>query len=386
MAESARAKYHIIRAKLADSIRSGRLKPGSRLPAERTLAKQFSVSPMTARRALHELVEAGLLERRSRDGTYVHPNGSKALAQTTLNLIYLGFGQSRAGEIIRHANLAARERGWAFHVIRLDGLSEQIGARSISHGNLSIVLADEDGLRGCIGDAMEQAGGRSVVLGNRLDHRGVPSVLADDAEGIRLAIEHLLAKGHHRVALVSDNPEHTVDRAQIDAWRSCFVGRATREELDRRLIVVNTPRFECPFRYTHRAVTRYLTSGDADVTAMVCLTDELAVATMAASRDAGRPVPHAMSVVNSGNTALAAMAEPALTSIDVDIPAHITAAFEVLEAALADELPKERRLWRIRPRLVQRASVAEPSGCVAGALDPEHARPGPARTRRRVRQ
>lgn len=359
MSQTSQSKYQVIRAQLAEGIRSGRFKAGSRLPAERVLAKQFSVSPMTARRAVHELVEAGLLERRDREGTYVHPDGSKTLAQTTLNLIYLGFGQSRAGEIVRHAKLAADERGWAFHVIRLDGLSEQVGSRAILHGNLSIVLADEAGLRGCIGDAMEQAAGRSVVVGNRLDHRGVPSVLADDAEGMRLAVEHLLAKGHRRVALVSNDAAHTVDRTQIETWRSCFVGRASAEELDRRLIVVNTPRFDCPFHYTHDAVTRYLNSGEADATAMICLTDELAVATMAACRDAGRPAPRAMSVVNSGNTALAAMSEPALTSIDVDIPAHIAAAFEVLDAALADELEPAHLLRHIRPRLVTRASVAD---------------------------
>ena len=68
------SKHERIRGELERKIVLKRLKPGSRLPGERELALQYKVSHMTARRAVSELVELGLLERRSRQGTCIKPS------------------------------------------------------------------------------------------------------------------------------------------------------------------------------------------------------------------------------------------------------------------------------------------------------------------------
>lgn len=53
------------------AFRSGRLKPGSKLPAERELAVEFGVSRHTLREALKALSLFGVLRSRAGDGTYV---------------------------------------------------------------------------------------------------------------------------------------------------------------------------------------------------------------------------------------------------------------------------------------------------------------------------
>jgi len=50
--------------KIKDDIEGGPLSAHGRLPAERDLAVMFGVSSVTARRAVTELVEEGLVERR----------------------------------------------------------------------------------------------------------------------------------------------------------------------------------------------------------------------------------------------------------------------------------------------------------------------------------
>lgn len=64
------------------------LRPGDRAPGDRTVQDRFSVSRVTARRAINDLVQEGLLERRRGSGTYVcaqpidqdlyHPSGWSA--------------------------------------------------------------------------------------------------------------------------------------------------------------------------------------------------------------------------------------------------------------------------------------------------------------------
>jgi GntR family transcriptional regulator len=64
-------QYARIRAALEQQIRSGELSRGDRVPTEAELQRQYGVSRATAQRALNELSQAGLVERRRRLGTFV---------------------------------------------------------------------------------------------------------------------------------------------------------------------------------------------------------------------------------------------------------------------------------------------------------------------------
>lgn len=63
--------YHQIYLRLREEITSGERAFGSRLPTEQELSAQFDVSRITARRALDELAENGMVARRRRTGTTV---------------------------------------------------------------------------------------------------------------------------------------------------------------------------------------------------------------------------------------------------------------------------------------------------------------------------
>lgn len=63
--------YLRIRNALEARIRSGELPPGARLPTEAELQEQHGIGRATAQRVLHELAQAGLVERHRRRGTFV---------------------------------------------------------------------------------------------------------------------------------------------------------------------------------------------------------------------------------------------------------------------------------------------------------------------------
>lgn len=66
------SKHRKISTRLEIEIATGRYRPGSRLPSEIQLVKQFEVSRPTVARALRDLEAKGLIERRAGSGTYVH--------------------------------------------------------------------------------------------------------------------------------------------------------------------------------------------------------------------------------------------------------------------------------------------------------------------------
>jgi GntR family transcriptional regulator len=63
--------YQQVYAAITDAIRSGRLRPGDRLPTERQFCEQLEVSRATVRRALGQLVEEGLVEAQVGRGSFV---------------------------------------------------------------------------------------------------------------------------------------------------------------------------------------------------------------------------------------------------------------------------------------------------------------------------
>lgn len=63
--------YIQIHNEIKKAIEAGKWKVGERIPAERELSTQFSVSRMTLRQAISTLVDEGILERKVGSGTYV---------------------------------------------------------------------------------------------------------------------------------------------------------------------------------------------------------------------------------------------------------------------------------------------------------------------------
>ena len=64
-------KYVRIKNYILDSIKSGEFAPGSKIPTEKELAEMFSVSRVTANKALKELSVAGVLDSTRGRGTFV---------------------------------------------------------------------------------------------------------------------------------------------------------------------------------------------------------------------------------------------------------------------------------------------------------------------------
>ncbi|HZH27301.1 MAG TPA: GntR family transcriptional regulator, partial [Azospirillaceae bacterium] len=63
--------YERVKEALAERVRGGEWAPGDALPSEAALAGAYGVALGTVRRAVSDLVEDGLLERRQGSGTYV---------------------------------------------------------------------------------------------------------------------------------------------------------------------------------------------------------------------------------------------------------------------------------------------------------------------------
>ena len=103
---------------IADRIRRGSLAPGARLPTVRALAEDLGLAANTVAKAYRALEEAGLVQGRGRQGTFVAERLPQSLPERERRLAdaadafarrgsQLGFG---AAELRRALDRALRDR------------------------------------------------------------------------------------------------------------------------------------------------------------------------------------------------------------------------------------------------------------------------------------
>jgi GntR family transcriptional regulator len=72
--------YMQLARKLTQDVREGRYQADQALPSERVLSEQLAVSRVTARKAIDQLVEQGLVVRRRGSGNYIAPRIEQPLS------------------------------------------------------------------------------------------------------------------------------------------------------------------------------------------------------------------------------------------------------------------------------------------------------------------
>lgn len=107
----AQSRFVVIKSALLDLIDSGQMKPGDKVASENKLAEQFSVSRMTSRRAITELVTEGILFRSQGLGTFVsdHRPMSSILTIRSIDEEILQRGHRYSAKVISVQNISASE-------------------------------------------------------------------------------------------------------------------------------------------------------------------------------------------------------------------------------------------------------------------------------------
>ncbi len=98
-------KHEVVLNLLEENILSSKFAAGKRLPSETTLTRQLKVSRITVGRAIRELVNKGLVERRIGSGTYVRAENRPGLV---FGVLIPGSGETEIFEPICRGMLQLR--------------------------------------------------------------------------------------------------------------------------------------------------------------------------------------------------------------------------------------------------------------------------------------
>ncbi len=155
---------------------------------------------------------------------------------------------------------------------------------------------------------------------------GVTTVSVDDRGGAREAARHLVGLGHRRIAIVGlpfhpdgytgPATEARIDEARFDVAAARLAGY--RDALaEAGMDPDDAPVFECAHSDEDLGLEagRHLLGRPDRPTAVLAMSDRLAIGVAAAAREARIDVPRDLSVVGFNDTEAAARARPALTTV-----------------------------------------------------------------------
>ena len=351
---STTTKHAAVRRRLEDAIRDGEFVAGEQLPGEHILAERYGVSYMTARKAVQDLVQSEMVERRARTGTFVRAHSVVRLQKKTLNLVTYDYNGAWQRKFVAHGIHLAEREGWNANVIRLTPGQQEPAIRAINNGELVIVFVEELVAESALAVAMRGAKGRAVLIDCTLSNEGIPSVNYDLRESIELAWNRLVRAGHTKIGCVVQTPTDINTVTQIGHWRECAARLAEATSIDHRLIEVETPKFHSPCVAAMRALTAYFAAPISDATALICLGDEMTLGVIKAAHDASRHV----SVINIGDSPLLEVSVPSVTCVDADIEEQMNCAVRVLKLPRYKiALDDMRQL--VKPHIIERQSVFE---------------------------
>lgn len=365
-------KHRVIYKYLEEEIRSGRFGPGAQLPTEVEIVREFGVSRPTVARAMRDLQQLGLIERRPGAGSYVRERPRTGV-DATLGLLIPELGHSDffepiCAEIARQAQRLELGLLWADSggsdsqtsqgLGRLDVSVERV-FRACDHfvkqgvsgvfyvpmfGNI-----DEPDVDQRILERLSGAGIQVLLLDR--DYVRFPArsrldlVSVDHLAGQLLATEHLLSAGHENLAYLqwpgsTDSLEKRVSGCRV------ALARNGRSSLDLAV-------FKGDPRDAH--FVESLLQDSAQITAVMCENDMIATHLIQSLTALGVRIPQQLSIVGFNDIKFAKHLGVPLTTVRQPCNDIGTVAVKVMKDRLEDPGTPPRTVL-LNPELIIRES------------------------------
>ena len=344
-------KYVVVKEALRKRVAS--LEGGTRIPSTIQLHQEFEVSAQTVNRALQDLVEEGILERRHRSGTFVvqqefdslqigmvWPETAQRFAQfdVTSSFILTFQAAAHAHNIVLKVagNARASQPPFLGENDRVDGVliflnSDRELAQAYKTRGIPVLLVEP---------FVRSEDSRYVAF----DHYMVPHV----------ALQHLASLGHKHIVHLNVKTPPCLSN---DLRRAGY--HAAMEELG---LAKYEATFDLPIKdWTEDDTTQLLHFiTEKKATACYCINDSQAAGVMQVFRRAGIRVPEDISLIGLEDGGMAKDLSPALTAVRSWNKKSIEWLFEILdELLLNDSVPTIGHLFPVS--LVERASTAQPA-------------------------
>ncbi|MBA2952651.1 LacI family DNA-binding transcriptional regulator [Nocardioides sp. CGMCC 1.13656] len=195
-----------------------------------------------------------------------------------------------------------------------------------------------------------QYDGPVVAVDPHTGRSSLPTVAADNLQGARIAVDHLIELGHRRIGMVTGRPDLVSAQLREQGYRDAIHAAGLRVDEDLLALGAFDP------EQAREAARALLTLPDPP-TAIFAANDISALATLDVAVELGIDVPGAVSVVGFDNIPESALAHPPLTTVHQPMRQLGRDATAMLVALIAGEEIDDTHIT-LDTTLVRRRSTA----------------------------
>ena len=299
--------YQQISDDLKQKIVTKTFKSGDQLPTEKELSETYSVSRITAKRALTELEQLGLVSRTRGKGTFVqelNKNHTKLLKRV---LFIIPFEGMSFGDFTQGLVPALKVENTTVFITYASYLKENTAddIKENFDGLIYYPMYTEDYLDILLELSLQNF--PVVLLDKQIYDLGFPCVSSDNFNGGEQAAQALLNLGHKRIAFVASNDTH-----HPQTTRNRYLGYV--KVLKEQGIKFHTTLDDS--LYTESSVLELI--HNEKVTGLICENDLVALQTMKTLQDNHFSVPNDISIIGFDDIQAASLSNPPLTTIAQD--------------------------------------------------------------------
>ncbi len=346
----------MLEALIAAQRRGGR----ERLPPERELSARWGVSRVTLAKVIQDRVSRGILERRRGSGTYILQMNESGRTLCLGVLLRRRYARNDAHFMHLIDGIARHADSHNCDLQIFDGIEELLERdprqnrlfRAIDAGMVDGLLVISRMSAAMLGDLRARV--PMVIVHNTGGTESLPAVIPDWSASGFLATQHLLQRGHRRIAYVAHHFDQQLVVFEQSGYRLAFRA-AGLPEPDPSLLC-QTRGVDSSFDADH--VRHFLET--VRPTALYVHDDRLAAVMIAAAAEIGLEIPRDLSLVGYGHFTRDLPLLQRLTTIDPDWSAIGRRSIELLSGMIAGEAV-ESTITVISPSLIEGDTVAPPS-------------------------
>lgn len=210
-------KYEIIKDDILSRIRSGNFSYEEVLCTEKQLSEQYQVSRITAKRAITDLENLGVLIRKRGVGSFVARNAMNNLNRTSsfstkvskMVSFLLPFDITKGGmfQTVEVINNALNANGYIMSIY-VSGGKEKTNLKLLLSQNLSglVYYPERDKINLNLLNEFVFAQIPVVVIDKTTDCPYIHNIVSDNFEGGKLLANHLLSLGHRNIVFLTTAP------------------------------------------------------------------------------------------------------------------------------------------------------------------------------------
>jgi len=372
--------YNQIRQYVVDQINKDIWKPGSRLPSEAELAKQFNVSRVTIKTAITDLMNSGVIYRIQGKGSFVSegvsgepvvykPNKEAKLGTKLIAFILPAIISSFRTKLLEGIERELSDKG--YKLLYCSTMSSQEEEKRVLNEMTAL------GVSGIVIFPVDGESYNDQILRLKLSHfpfvvvdryfRGIEtnSVCVDNIEGGRLATDLLLSLGHRQIGLISTRITDTTSiEDRVAGYEKALSEYHIAVDHRLRLTNLNATDLDAILKEGQadpgslEEIIAFIQSNPA-ISAIFAVNLSVGLTIIQAAESIGLRIPDDLSVVFFDQYEMADFAKIPPTCVIQNADEISKAAVELLLSAIRNPYGETRKVELV-PKLLIRESCAPP--------------------------